>query len=304
MPLGLDDLIIAGLVTAVASAGASAYSAHEQGKAQEKMMEEQNVMNMENYKKRYQVTTEDMRKAGLNPILAATGGFSVGNAPQVQTHAPDMSYMSKGISDMANTAKSFFETSQTEEETKKIIEETQKIKNDADLSLAQAEKERSVTSLNQAQAEKIAWDITKTGFDIKESISRTQKNYAETDFIGTQKQYTEQKTSESRASEVQLLSEIKVNVEKVKNLMADTMLIYERGELTKAETGKVKAEMANLTAQLGKLTAISDVYKTPAGKYAAWMKEFGEAIKIPGAGGLGVLFKNSPLGDRGQAGGW
>ena len=142
-------------------------------------MDKQNVMNMENYKKRYQVTTEDMRKAGLNPILAATGGFSVGNAPTVTSFAPDMSYMSKGISDMANTAKSFFEASNIEEDTKRIIQETEKIKNDADVSLAEAEKIRGITALNQVQAENIAMQTRKIGFDIKETMSRTEKNYAE-----------------------------------------------------------------------------------------------------------------------------
>lgn len=297
---GVDDIIIAGLVSAAVTAAGSAYSAHESADAQSDLMDKQNVMNMENYKKRYQVTTEDMRKAGLNPILAATGGFSVGNSPQVQTHAPDMSFMSKGISDMANSAKSFFETDQIQEETKKIMEETNKIKNDADLSLAQAEKERSITTMNQAQAEKIAWETKKTGFDIKESMSRTQKNIAETDFIGTQKKFTEQKTEESRATEERLVSDIKVNVEKMKNLMADTMLIYEKGELTKAEKGKIEAETKNLQAQLSKLEAISDVYKTASGKYNAWIKEFGESLKIPGSGGLGILFKE----DVPKASGW
>nr|DAK01806.1 MAG TPA: DNA pilot protein [Microviridae sp.] len=39
-------------------------------------MEQQNKYNVENYKHRYQWSVEDMRKAGLNPILAATNGIS------------------------------------------------------------------------------------------------------------------------------------------------------------------------------------------------------------------------------------
>lgn len=37
--------------------------------------DQQNEWNVENYKHRYQWATEDMRKAGLNPILAATNGI-------------------------------------------------------------------------------------------------------------------------------------------------------------------------------------------------------------------------------------
>lgn len=38
------------------------------------------------YKTRYQNTVQDMIKAGINPIMAASSGFNVGNAPQM--HAP------------------------------------------------------------------------------------------------------------------------------------------------------------------------------------------------------------------------
>ena len=34
-----------------------------------------NKWNVENYKHRYQWAVEDMRKAGLNPVLAATSGI-------------------------------------------------------------------------------------------------------------------------------------------------------------------------------------------------------------------------------------
>jgi len=37
----------------------------------------------EAYQNRYQDTYTDMLKAGLNPILAASGGFNVGNSPQM-----------------------------------------------------------------------------------------------------------------------------------------------------------------------------------------------------------------------------
>ena len=36
---------------------------------------QQNKWNVENYQHRYQWAAEDMRKAGLNPILAATNGI-------------------------------------------------------------------------------------------------------------------------------------------------------------------------------------------------------------------------------------
>ena len=73
------------------------------------------------YKKRYQWTTRDMRKAGLNPILAATGGYSVTGQPQssapssaaAQTfQAPTPNF------NIASSAKDVAQAQQAEEQTK------------------------------------------------------------------------------------------------------------------------------------------------------------------------------------------
>lgn len=63
---------------AVANLGSSAVSAYFSWKHQKEVM-----------KNRHQWEVEDMRKAGLNPILSATGGSgAAGNAPVIQ--APDI----------------------------------------------------------------------------------------------------------------------------------------------------------------------------------------------------------------------
>lgn len=60
--------------------------------------EQQNAWNVENYKHRYQWAVEDMRSAGLNPILAATNGIggSISGA----------SAASVGMSDIGSTMNS------------------------------------------------------------------------------------------------------------------------------------------------------------------------------------------------------
>lgn len=59
----------------------------------EAMMERQNEMNIENYKHRYQWAMDDMQKAGLNPILAATSGIggSISGASAASASAPNFS---------------------------------------------------------------------------------------------------------------------------------------------------------------------------------------------------------------------
>lgn len=276
---------IGAIVGAVIGAVAASESADKSIKANKEMMEEQNMMNMENYKKRYQLTTQDMRSAGLNPILAATGGFSVGNAPQVQTHAPDMSAFANSASALANSAKAFGEASMIDEETEKVKAETEKIKADADLSFTEALYKRGLNDLAKVQTEK-------TGFETKQVMSQTAKTIAETDYIGSQKTFTEQKTSESRANERRLVSDIQVNISKIQEIHQGILLMKEKGELTRAETAKVAAETNNLRAMLNKLEAISEVYKDSVGKYIAYIKEVQEAAKLPGSGIVGGMFKS------------
>lgn len=72
--------------------------------------EQQNEWNVENYKHRYQWSTEDMRKAGLNPILAATNGIggSISGA----------SAASVGMSDIGSTMNSAKAASAAERQAK------------------------------------------------------------------------------------------------------------------------------------------------------------------------------------------
>lgn len=72
--------------------------------------EQQNAWNVENYKHRYQWAVEDMRQAGLNPILAATNGIggSIAGA----------SAASVGMSDIGSTMNSARAASAAERQAK------------------------------------------------------------------------------------------------------------------------------------------------------------------------------------------
>lgn len=82
----------------------------------------------ENYKRRYQDTSADMYKAGLNPILAASGGFNVSGQPA----APTPTISPTPQVDFASSAKSY---SEVDKNKQTIIN----MKKDAELTIKKTE---------------------------------------------------------------------------------------------------------------------------------------------------------------------
>jgi hypothetical protein len=85
----------------------------------------------EMYNKRYRRTMTDMRKAGLNPILAATGGFDVGSVPggaMARGHAgtfPNNNYSySSSAKSLAEADKAESEVSLNKEKVKQAMADT------------------------------------------------------------------------------------------------------------------------------------------------------------------------------------
>ena len=109
---------------------------------------------MEAYRQRYQNTTADMRAAGLNPILAASGGFSVGNSPAAPMVGMPPAPMGNVFSGLSSSAKDFAETSKVDPEID-LIEEQKR--------------------LLEYQQEKIAKEIEKMDQEIIRSVEEIGK---------------------------------------------------------------------------------------------------------------------------------
>lgn len=88
------------------------------------------------YNRRYQDTMNDMKLAGLNPILAASGGFSVSNAPTMSSHPME----APGHSDISSAYNMFAQGNKAEEETKVAKETVKKVANEALLALENIKK--------------------------------------------------------------------------------------------------------------------------------------------------------------------
>ena len=98
------------LSDAVGSIAGSIFGSSVQGHYNSAASAQQNEWNVENYKHRYQWSMEDMRNAGLNPILAATNGIggSIAGASAASIGMPDVAgnlNSARGVSAASKQAK-------------------------------------------------------------------------------------------------------------------------------------------------------------------------------------------------------
>lgn len=102
------------------------------------------------YKRRYQDTVADMIAAGINPIMAASGGFSVGPSPNVSapsammSHAPD-------YQNYTTAAKEIAETGGIYEKQKETVMKTKEARARANEHIARTYVERARKGLITAQ---------------------------------------------------------------------------------------------------------------------------------------------------------
>jgi len=102
---------VGGLAGSIIGNAWSSYGAHRAGNKTTR-----------NYKSRYQDTMADMKKSGLNPILASSGGFNVGQSGNIP--APQIHDMSQA---MSTSAKQFAQA-KTEESKQDNIKQDTKLK--------------------------------------------------------------------------------------------------------------------------------------------------------------------------------
>ena len=134
------------------------------------------------YKTRYQDTMADMRKAGLNPILAAgSGGFNVGNSPQMSAYGgyqPQVPNVSSSAS-ARNYADAGLKRGQTKETVRKVQKlraETLHTLNKLDETLAKTGKIKAETRLIMKNTRTAIMNYWKTYAQFYESISSGELN--------------------------------------------------------------------------------------------------------------------------------
>lgn len=197
----------------------------------------------EAYAERYQVTARDMKAAGLNPILAASGGFSVGNAPQMATAQSFQPHTPYGSS--VGSALGYAQAEKTQEETKKIHEEI-----------------GEVISRKELNAKRII-----------ESIGNNLLKRSQAKLASIQEKRTFQEI-------LNLEQDFLYRVKEFDKLREETGLLIRGQQVKKEEIQRIRAQKdmiekqaKTLTANLQKLAAIAEIYKQPAGKLLAVIRE-------------------------------
>ncbi|QXP08652.1 MAG: DNA pilot protein [Arizlama microvirus] len=202
----------------------------------------------EGYQSRYQWTMDDMEKAGLNPIMAASSGFQVGAGPSQNT-ATAMQAAPVTVNPYSTSAKNQAETS-------KITEETKKVGVDADKAVAETHEAYSRILKNREE--------TKVATQQERVLVQTMFNM-EQDFLLKVKSFQ------------------KMDAE-IGHMIADTNLKKEQQTKINYEKNVLVQQAREIKAQADHLAKIADVYNGPGGSVLAYIESIMKALNI----GIGV----------------
>lgn len=226
---------------AVIGAGSSIWGANQSNSAAFEMQANSINAQRESMQNRHQWEVEDLRKAGLNPILSATNsaGGSISGATANVT-APDIS---GALNKIANSA---FAKKQTE-----LLEKELQVKQDnakANLSNADANQINSQARMIEAHNDQI------------KTNSAVEYNNANISYLGAMTNYTKQKQENETAMNKMQISEIQQRItNSVQELAAKIVYLRKTGDaaLMSASAAQRNAAAQELMAQVAQQNGIS-----------------------------------------------
>lgn len=226
---------------AVIGAGSSIWGANQSNSAAFEMQANSINAQRESMQNRHQWEVEDLRKAGLNPILSATNsaGGSISGATANVT-APDIS---GALNKIANSA---FAKKQTE-----LLEKELQVKQDnakANLTNADANQINSQARMIEAHNDQI------------KTNSAVEYNNANISYLGAMTNYTKQKQENETAMNKMQISEIQQRItNSVQELAAKIVYLQKTGDaaLMSASAAQRNAAAQELMAQVAQQNGIS-----------------------------------------------
>ena len=226
---------------AVIGAGSSIWGANQSNSAAFEMQANSINAQRESMQNRHQWEVEDLRRAGLNPILSATNsaGGSISGAT-VNVTAPDIS---GALNKIANSA---FAKKQTE-----LLEKELQVKQDnakANLTNADANQINSQARMIEAHNDQI------------KTNSAVEYNNANISYLGAMTNYTKQKQENETAMNKMQISEIQQRItNSVQELAAKIVYLQKTGDaaLMSASAAQRNAAAQELMAQVAQQNGIS-----------------------------------------------
>jgi len=250
---GIDDALLGAVIPSVIGLGGSLMgnlfnqsNARQATESAREGARDSAEWSKEQYATRYQTTSQDMKAAGLNPILASSGGFSVGSSP---TMAAPQAFQAAPIETFSSSAKQFGDLAKTVMDTKKSAEETKNVI---------ADTRKKMEEVNKVMSEKILADVQAGKVTME-----------------TQESWTRIVTMEMN------FATIAANLVKIKE---ETDLLLSKRGLTEAERIQVAANTEKIRNESKKIQHEGDILKTEVDKFRArnWVyeKEGGEILGI------------------------
>lgn len=218
------------------------------------MMNMNYYYNRELYQHRYQWMMRDMAKAGLNPILAAKGGFSTSGSPSVSGASMGAPGLQQGMpgAGLSASAKAWAEADKIQKETKNVIIERSRIVSDALKNMQQARQAQSQVKVNDKTVNKMEQEI-------QESQQRVQKMAEEMALINNQIDL--------------MVLQMKSEKEEPANLVALRANLEQK-------TSVLQKELETMTRNMEQLITREKVYKGPLGQWITYAKEIFEALGL------------------------
>ncbi|QXP08109.1 MAG: DNA pilot protein [Arizlama microvirus] len=150
------------------------------------------------YKTRYQDTASDMRAAGINPIMAASGGFNVGGQPSMSSAQAPMS-QSPTMGSSATSGKTVAEEEKVKYEKTEILSRISKMGEEAALATQQSFESRAREGVANQQEENLKQELTKLKAETLKVAAETFLTTEQTRNTSTQRQLIIQNIREMKA---------------------------------------------------------------------------------------------------------
>jgi len=230
--------------------------------ANKEIAQENNAWSAQQFATRYQTSVNDMQKAGLNPMLAySQGGGSPPTAQQVQFQNP-----------VASALEGYHRSVERDQMRQQI-----------DLSKAQANNVNADTAVKNAQASLIAEQTKQSSATTvaQEQIARDAEgraNLSAVDLVRRgQTQSTQIQTQEALAKTY--IDQLKVNKANIGNLVSMSFRNTQEGRLARAKIAEAVARGDISSADVARARNEERYQKSPLGASSPYRKDIGTQIK-------------------------